>query len=124
MKGSDKMKIEKNFHLDHKDFMKLVRFVSGDPSYKKYVIVNIRGKRVMIFHSDSFISKDRCNTAMILLFHKLFEKGKVDQFCCCYPEETAIPMELCFMGKHARGEIHHSGDSNMVTFTCSRRESR
>jgi hypothetical protein len=121
--GGEKKMITKSFTLTNRDFKKLLSFCTK-ADFSRHIIVKIYGLRVMIFHSDSYAIEKRANRKKILLFHKLLKKGKVDKFVCCYPEETAIPMEYCFMGANARGEIHHSGDSNKVIFTCAGKRAR
>ena len=109
--------ITKKFHLNRKDFDKLYNFiVESKGKFDKNVIININGVRVFIFHSD--LAVYGVNRKQIDRFKKLYHKGKVDKFICCFPDETSLDMSLCFMGKYATGEIHHGGDSNLVKLTC------
>ena len=109
--------ITKKFHLNSRDFDKLYDFiVKSKGDFNKSVTINASGVRLFIFHSD--LAVYGVNRKQIAKFKKLYAKGKVDAFCCCCPNETGIDMRLCFMGRYATGEISHSGDSDLVIFSC------
>ena len=110
--------VTKKFCINNSELKKLYNFmVKSKNDFTRSIIIKAEGVRVFIFHSDSYIF-DGVNTRQVKKFKKLFSKGKVDAFCCCYPEETCIDMSLCFMGTLATGEISHSSEGNTVTFSC------
>ena len=95
--------MEKYFYIrDPRNVARMSALLASPDRFDAYVIFNVRGLRVMFFHSGEGSSR---NVMMLEMFKYLHSQGKVDKFVCCYPENSGM-RHLCYLGSKASGPIY------------------